>query len=82
MFRKIDQSNILARLIQHLSSWLAKNRGLPIVIGIVLLLASTIIQLFGAGNEDATIQVVELLLQNGGIIIALIGILLMEPLGK
>lgn len=81
MFKKIDQSNILLRLLQQLSSWLAKNRGLPIIVGIVLILVSTILQLFSPGS-DATLHTINLLLQNGGIIIALIGILLMEPLGK
>lgn len=81
MFKKIDQSNILVRLLQQLSSWLAKNRGLPIIVGIVLILVSTILQLFSS-STDATLHTINLLLQNGGIIIALIGILLMEPLGK
>jgi len=81
VFKKIDQSNILLRLLQQLSSWLAKNRGLPIIVGIVLILVSTILQLFSA-SSDATLHTINLLLQNGGIIIALIGILLMEPLGK
>ncbi|QPC81202.1 hypothetical protein G4Y79_15985 [Phototrophicus methaneseepsis] len=82
MFKRIDQSNALTRLIRGLSTWLARNRGLPILAGIVLIVLATLARLTGLATEEPIWEVVHILLQNGGILLALVGILLLEPLGK
>lgn len=82
MFKRIDQSNVLVRLLQKVSAWLARNRGMPIILGIVLIILSTIVRLISIGVEEPIVEAIYVLLQNGGILLALIGILLLEPLGK
>ena len=36
MFKRIDRSPTLARLLERLSATLARQRGLPIVLGVIL----------------------------------------------
>ena len=82
MFKRIDQSPTLARLIERLSSMLAKQRGLPVVIGIVLLIVSFIIQLIEVYTESRVLELIGVITLNVGILTALIGLLMAEPLGK
>jgi hypothetical protein len=82
MFKRIDQSNVLVRLLQKVSTWLARNRGMPIILGIVFIILSTIVRLISIGVEEPIMEAIYVLLQNGGILLALIGVLLLEPLGK
>jgi hypothetical protein len=82
MFKRIDQSPFLAKLIAFISEFLAKRRGLPVILGIVLLLGSLVIQLVDVYAESKFLQSIGIILQNIGIIVALIGLLLSEPLGK
>lgn len=82
MFRRVDQSNILIKLLQRLSSMLARRRGLPILVGIILVLLAFIIQLINLQVESPVIELIQVVLHNVGILAALLGILLAEPLGQ
>ncbi len=82
MFRRVDQSRRLARLIEFVSSFLARRRGLPVVIGIALVIVSFVFQLVNVYVRSQFIELVTIIAQNVGILTALIGLLLAEPLGK
>lgn len=82
MFKRIDQSPRLARLIASLSEFMAKRRGLPVVIGIGLVVISFIIQLIDVYSVSPTLRLLGVITQNVGILTALIGLLLSDPLGK
>jgi hypothetical protein len=82
MFKRIDQSPTLARLIERLSALLARQRGLPVVIGIALVIVSFIIQLIEVYTESRLLEVIGVITLNVGVLAALIGLLMAEPLGK
>lgn len=68
-------------LLEGLSSWLVKRRGLPIILGIVLFFVGGTLEFVNVILDNQVIEFVEVFTRNTGIIIALIGILLLEPLG-
>lgn len=82
MFKRIDRSPRLAKLIEQLSSFLAKRRGLPVIIGIALIVVGFIIQLVEVYVPSQFLEVVRIVAHNVGILAALIGLLMTEPLGK
>lgn len=82
MFKHIDQSPKLARFIASLSEFMSKRRGLPVVIGIGLVVISFIIQLIDVYAASPTLRLLSVITQNVGILTALIGLLLSDPLGK
>jgi hypothetical protein len=82
MFRRIDRSPLLARWIERLSTFLARRRGLPVVIGILLVVVSFVLQLLDIYAASQALRFLGVVLQNVGILMALIGLLLAEPLGK
>ena len=82
MFRPIDRSTKLAKLIANLSEFMAKRRGLPVVIGIGLVIISFVIQILDVYSTSQVLHLVGVITLNMGILTALIGLLLSEPLGK
>ena len=82
MFRGIDRSPRIARLIERLSAGLARRRGLPIILGVLLILISFIIQLVNFPVDSRTLELLWSITHHLGLLVALIGILLVEPLGK
>ena len=82
MFRRVDQSTLFNRIIKQLSSVLARQRGLPIVIGIIFVLVSFVIQLINTANPQPAVSALGVIFLHVGVLVALIGILLAEPLGK
>lgn len=82
MFRRIDRSPRLARLIAFLSEFLARRRGLPVVIGITLIIVSFILQIVETYSPSTGLHLLAVVIQNVGILTALIGLLLAAPLGK
>lgn len=81
MFRFIDESSFLSRILDNLSSGTAQRRGLPILIGIVLFIVGFVIQLVNFFLEVPALELIAILLNGVGLITALIGILLSAPLG-
>ncbi len=81
MFRRIDGSQRISSLIERLSAWLARRRGLPIVLGILLVIISFILQLINGASPSPGIDTAATLTLYLGLLLALIGIALVEPLG-
>ena len=75
MFRWIDRSPLLARLFERITATLARQTGLLAVIGLLLIIVSFVIHLISLALPHPA-------LDHLGIIIAIIGILLVEPLGR
>ncbi|GAB4524390.1 MAG: hypothetical protein OHK0046_39070 [Anaerolineae bacterium] len=82
MLRRIDRSKRLTKFIAQLSEVLARQRGLPVVIGIGLIILSTIVQSIDVYAESRFLELVGVLSHNLGVLIALIGLLLANPLGR
>lgn len=82
MFKHIDESSWLANRIASLSEFMAKRRGLPVVIGIVLLIVSFIIQMVEVYAPSQPLRLAGVITLNVGILISLFGLLLADPLGK
>ncbi len=80
--KRIDQSPGLAKFIAGLSEFMAKRRGLPVIIGIGLVIVSFVLQLFDVYSTSQLLHLIGVITQNLGILIALIGLLLAEPLGR
>ncbi len=82
MLKRIDQSKFIAKLLTQLSDLLAKNKGLPIIIGIALVALSMFIQGIDVYAGSKTLQLIGVITHNLGVLIALIGLLLSNPMGK
>lgn len=82
MMRRMDESPFLNRMLQTVSSRMAKQRGLPVVIGIAMILVSMLVGLLNVALGSKLLDALYLILHDGGIVIALIGLLMVEPLGK
>lgn len=82
MLRWIDRSKWLGRIVQRLSNFFAKRRGLPIIIGIIFVTIAFMLQLLDVYMSNKTIEVLGVILHHMGVLIALIGLLLVNPLGK
>lgn len=82
MLKRIDRSAFLSRLLVGLSNLLAKQRGLPVVLGITLILISFALQVVDVYTENKLIELVGVITHNLGVLIALLGLLLANPLGK
>jgi hypothetical protein len=82
MFKRIDRSPSLARLLERISSTLARQRGLPIVIGVLLIAISFVIDLMNVAAPSQTLDMIWSITHHLGLMIAFIGLLLIEPLGR
>jgi hypothetical protein len=82
MFKQIDRSPRLAKLIEYMSTLMAKQRGLPVVIGIVLVIVSFVVQAIDVYVQSQLLALIGVATLHIGILAALIGLLLAEPLGK
>lgn len=82
MLKWFDRSAAIARFFERLNSTLARQRGLPIVIGVILIVISFIIQLINLSAPSPTLDLLWTITHHVGLIIALVGLLLVEPLGQ
>ena len=82
MFKNIDEAPGLARLLERTSSTLARQRGLPIVIGVVLIAISLLVDLLNMAAPSPTLELIWSITHHLGLIIAFIGLLMVEPLGR
>lgn len=79
---RIDRSRRIGRLIEFLSNSLAQQRGLVPVIGLLITIIGWLILLVSVFVQNRFVEFSGLFLQGIGIIAALIGLLLSEPLGR
>ena len=82
MFKGIDRSPALAHFLENLSASLARRRGLPIIIGVLLVAISFIVQLVNVYNPSQTLNLLWTITHHLGLLFALIGLLMVEPLGQ
>ena len=75
MFKHVDRSPALARLLENLSAAMARQRGLPIVIGVILVAVSFVIQLINVSNPSQTLDLLWTITHHVGLLSALIGLL-------
>ncbi|MGB7339225.1 MAG: hypothetical protein WBC91_10070 [Phototrophicaceae bacterium] len=76
-----DETPSSVRILKNLSTWLADRRGLPIVIGIIFVAGGGTLEFLNIFFDNSYIAMVEVLFRNFGLLLALIGIALLEPLG-
>ena len=82
MFKRIDQSPALARFLEFISTALARQRGLPVVIGILMVIVSFVLQAFNVFVDSRFLELVGVVVLHLGVLAALIGLLVSEALGK
>lgn len=81
MFKRIDSSPGLARFLAHFTERLAKQRGLPVVIGIVLVIISFVVQSINVYAHSQILELIGVIVHHVGLLTALIGLLVSEVLG-
>jgi nucleoside recognition membrane protein YjiH len=82
MFRSIDRSKTLSRSLEGMSASLAKRRGLIPVIGVILIIISFAVHLVSLAFPIPLLEIIWSITHHLGLILALIGLLLIEPLGR
>jgi hypothetical protein len=82
MFRQIDRSHRLSRTFQNITAGLASRRGLLPVLGVLLIIISFVVHLLGLALPHPAFELIWSITHHVGLIMALIGILLIEPLGR
>lgn len=82
MFKRIDRSPSLSRLLEQVSTSLAQQRGLPVIIGLVFIIVAFIVQIVSIAFPSPLLELVWAIALHVGLIIALIGLLLVQPLGQ
>lgn len=82
MFRKVDESPFLIRQLQTISSVLARRRGLPVIIGIALIVLSMILALLNIAIGSTGLAALQVIFHHVGLLSALIGLLVIQPLGN
>ncbi len=78
----LNRSRALGRVINFFSTRLAHYRGVPLVIGLLLIVISFVTHLIATITGSTAWQVVAFTLLHAAIFVGLLGILLAEPLGK
>lgn len=82
MFRWLDRSRALSQLLDWFSNVLAKQRGLPIIAGIAMVIGALPFALLNVFVDAPLVEFIAVILHHVGVLIALIGILLSIPLGR
>lgn len=82
MFKRIDRSRRLGRLLEKLSATLARQRGLPVVAGVAFLAFSFLVSVVNIYVESQLLELIWSVTHHLGLIVAFVGLLLVEPLGK
>lgn len=82
MLRRIDKSKFLSKLFDQLSGLLARQRGLPVVMGIGLIVIALLLQVVNFFWPAPLFEFLAIVLNSIGVIAALVGLLLATPLGR
>lgn len=78
----LNSSRTLGRLISFFSGALARNRGVPILAGVVLVVISLVVHVLAAITDDVGWRIIAFLVLHAAIFTGLLGVLLAEPLGR
>ena len=82
MLKWLDHSKLLSGIVDWFSNFLARQRGLPVIVGIVLVGISLVIQSAAVYADTRFLELIGVIVQHAGVLIALIGLLLAAPLGR
>jgi hypothetical protein len=82
MMQKLDQSPGLIRLLNRTSTIFARRRGLPVLMGILLVVVSLILALINLSAGSQLLGLLQIVAHHVGVILALVGLLLAQPLGN
>jgi hypothetical protein len=82
MNNRLDRSQTLIRVLKIVSTWLAKQRGLPIVVGVIFIIGGGTLEFLNVAFESPAVSMVEIIFRTFGLATALVGILMLEPLGQ
>lgn len=82
MFRRIDRSKLLLKLLSNTSNLLATKRGKIILWGIGFVIVGFGLQVINITLDNAIIELLAVITHNLGVLIALITFLLAAPMGK
>lgn len=82
MFRWIDRSRFLGRLLDRFSDLMARQRGVPVIVGILFVSIGILLQLANVFVASSVLEFFGILAYGLGTLIALIGLILVTPLGK
>jgi hypothetical protein len=82
MLRRIDQSPLFARLLEGSSNFVARYRGLPVILGILLVFISMLLQIGDIYSQSRILTLAGVVTHHVGVLIALIGLLIAAPIGK
>ena len=82
MLKWIDQSPALAKLLENVSTILTRQRGLPVVVGIIFVIVSLILQSINVYAHNVILELAGVIVLHIGILAALIGLLMAEALGQ
>lgn len=82
MLNRLDRSPLLLKVFQRITNTLARQRGLLPVLGIVLVIVSLVVQSINVYADETTLALIGVVTHHLGVLIALIGMLIVVPLGK
>ena len=82
MFKRIDRSMFLGRLLDRTSDVMSRQRGLPVIIGIVLVFVGLVAGLLNVVFRSPALEFIGILGYGVGTLTALIGLLMATPIGR
>lgn len=82
MFKRIDRSAFLGRLLDRTSEKLSEQRGLPVIIGIIFVIIGLVAYLINFAAHSPVLELIGVLGYGVGTLTALIGLLIATPIGK
>lgn len=82
MMQKLDQSPGLIRLLNRTSNIFARRRGLTVMIGLMLIAISLILAVVNLNANSQLLSLLQIVAHHVGVMLALVGLLLVQPLGN
>lgn len=82
MLKRFDESPVVARFFETMTAAIAKRRGLPVIIGIVLITGSLVLQSVSVFVKSPLAELLGVIALHVGILSALVGFALAEALGS
>ena len=82
MFRWLDRSSALSKLLEKVSTAMTRRRGLPVIVGILCVIISFVAQAVNIYVGSTTLELIGVIALHVGLLLALIGLLLAEALGS
>ena len=82
MFKHLDESTFLTQLLERISDFLARRRGLPILLGLILVVISFLFQSINVFSPSQLLEFLGVVCLHVGVLLALIGLLMAEVLGQ